>query len=308
MWTAARALGAVASPIVLYYCLAQAGQAILAARAVANDWHARPSHGLSRTSFPSGHDKPSLGGVLVADNGRGMFQQITRLLACPSLPGATSLDALIGSLPGAGRFIGESTARLPLWIESSCENHDLALGQVRLYVSPFPDELVPVTNIPYAGDPVNLPTRAQLGEWLKPYPTLTSVGLPKPWEIVKHGGQRVAPGNLIILVWEVGQPHMDLAAWNVGVRELISYPEGGQWEREPRGYAVPVVGTNAAPLHPLATWWAILYTMSMLARYSPDLWTRLLNPDRSREAERIRHVLDTALDLVPYLVVREIAQ
>jgi hypothetical protein len=57
---------------------------------------------------------------------------------------------------------------------------------------------------------------------------------------------------------------------------------------------IPVLPGNTKPLSPLATWWAILYTLSMLARYEPDGWTRMLDIDSSPDAPALEYLLDEA--------------
>src|SRR5438552_11715503 len=77
LWTAARDLGHATRPIVLYYCLTQGGQALLAARGRANEWRALPSHGLRPTPPDVPTDgMPTLADFSVHDHGNGFFQQV----------------------------------------------------------------------------------------------------------------------------------------------------------------------------------------------------------------------------------------
>ena len=41
------------------------------------------------------------------------------------------------------------------------------------------------------------------------------------------------------------------------------------------------IGGDQQALHPLLAWWAILFALSMLARYQPDTWTDYLDVDRA---------------------------
>jgi hypothetical protein len=50
------------------------------------------------------------------------------------------------------------------------------------------------------------------------------------------------------------------------------------------------------------TWWALLFTLSMLARYHPTEWTRALAPDESSIAVVLERTLDLALAAIPHLV------
>jgi hypothetical protein len=67
-------------------------------------------------------------------------------------------------------------------------------------------------------------------------------------------------------------------------------------------YLVPAVGGNDRPMHPLMTWWAVLYTLSMLARYQPAEWSEYVDVDRSTFAVSIEQLLSAALVVVPELV------
>jgi hypothetical protein len=56
-------------------------------------------------------------------------------------------------------------------------------------------------------------------------------------------------------------------------------------------------------LGPLMTWWALLYGLSMLARYHPAPWTEALRADKSRDAVPLEIAMDEALEAVPHLVL-----
>lgn len=49
-------------------------------------------------------------------------------------------------------------------------------------------------------------------------------------------------------------------------------------------------------------WWACLFVLSMLARYEPDTWVQLIDPDQSEWAVHIETFLGEALDIVPDLI------
>lgn len=65
---------------------------------------------------------------------------------------------------------------------------------------------------------------------------------------------------------------------------------------------------DTEPLHPLLTWWAILFGLSMLCRYRPVVWTQLIDINHSPYASAIEHLLDVGLDGVPDLVERTIRE
>jgi hypothetical protein len=59
-------------------------------------------------------------------------------------------------------------------------------------------------------------------------------------------------------------------------------------------------------MHPLLAWWAVLYSLSMLARYCPDRWIDAIAPDSSPYAVAIEQVLDSAIQVCPELVITSI--
>ncbi len=70
-----------------------------------------------------------------------------------------------------------------------------------------------------------------------------------------------------------------------------------------RGWLRPGVGKAHAQLSELASWFPLLFGLSMFARYQPDLWTRLLNVDASPEAVAIEELLERALSALPRLIL-----
>jgi hypothetical protein len=56
------------------------------------------------------------------------------------------------------------------------------------------------------------------------------------------------------------------------------------------------------PPSPFMTWWAMLYTFSVLSRYYPREWAAALNIDKSEAAALLEYCLELALDVVPQLV------
>lgn len=67
----------------------------------------------------------------------------------------------------------------------------------------------------------------------------------------------------------------------------------------------PRVGDAAiGPPSVFLTLWALLFCLSELARYYPNVWVRALDPDRSRAAVTLEHGLDLALEQTPSLINR----
>jgi hypothetical protein len=60
---------------------------------------------------------------------------------------------------------------------------------------------------------------------------------------------------------------------------------------------------GSLPPSPFMTWWAMLFTFSVLSRYYPREWGAAINIDRSEAAALLEHCLDLALDAVPQFVL-----
>lgn len=71
-------------------------------------------------------------------------------------------------------------------------------------------------------------------------------------------------------------------------------PELYRREGKGRYFIPPTLEENEAPLDPIITWWAVLYGLSMLARYRPSAWSAMLDVDRSPDAAAIEHLLRKA--------------
>ena len=237
------------------------------------------------------------------------YQQVTCLLGCPSLPQpGASVAALCCSLPEAEEWADVWGLPQPLKVESVSGLAD-DIGEspvVQAWISPIPDEMIPPGQVANPQSPEELPSLNAVHDLLRPYPSLS--GQNAPDGVLE--ARRYVPGLQHIpcsrLSWIIDEPlsYPDRQKWRM---RLMSYLETYEGDWAGNGWAVPAVGGNSSPLHPLATWWAILYGMSMLAQYHPRIWRELLDLDRNREAVAIHSVLDAAKQEVPYLLLRQLS-
>jgi hypothetical protein len=70
----------------------------------------------------------------------------------------------------------------------------------------------------------------------------------------------------------------------------------------------PAFEPGKAPPTPLMSWWLLLYSFSMLARYQPRQWTDALDIDKSPDAAALEYALDIALEMIPHLVLEGLRQ
>ncbi|MGW6489323.1 YaaC family protein [Streptomyces sp. NPDC055056] len=67
-------------------------------------------------------------------------------------------------------------------------------------------------------------------------------------------------------------------------------------------YFLPVLAPMKGKLHPVMAWWAVLYTLSMLARYQPAEWVKVISVDDNPHAVPIVRLLERAINHLPVLI------
>ena len=102
--------------------------------------------------------------------------------------------------------------------------------------------------------------------------------------------------------WRLPEGQSGTAAERLALLRGLTRPYQG------RLYFFPVVTSDKRTLHPLMTWWAILHTLSMLARYQPAEWASHIDIDASENAVAIECLLKEAIRILPQLVVETIDQ
>jgi hypothetical protein len=61
----------------------------------------------------------------------------------------------------------------------------------------------------------------------------------------------------------------------------------------------PAIGSMPAGLHPFLALWAVLLGLSSLSRYEPAAWSKMIDVDKSAEANAVENLLDEAISSVP---------
>lgn len=67
-------------------------------------------------------------------------------------------------------------------------------------------------------------------------------------------------------------------------------------------WAFPDVGASGVAPHPIMLWWALLYALSMRARYEPQAWLHDLDVNSNPHAVSLERALDIAVSVPPELV------
>jgi len=279
-FTAAKVVTEFTRPINLYYGLTHAGMAIAAAHA--DDPWSFSRHGLHLVDRGS-----KLADMMVGPESEGGFQRIATATDSPLITGPVSLGALWASLPDlseAGTLPGStSPASLPLLSDEIPARRPRA----SLY---FPGEK-------FAGEAA---LRAQFDEIMAAYPSAEGCAIPAEPNAVRAPD---SPGGK----WEVAVrwPAED-ASRNMPGEELKAFFDkiAPEYRHRSDRFLRPALDADGStPPSPLMTWWLLLYSFSILARYEPRRWAKLLDFDKTETAVLLQYALAQALTAVPHLVI-----
>jgi hypothetical protein len=141
-----------------------------------------------------------------------------------------------------------------------------------------------------------------LKDFLAHYPaagpwTLPSEALGTPLADMWFPGQVHHELNMVALLWPAPTGPVPPNQNSPSVSERVGAPYFK------RTFLFPALGDNAKPLHPMLAWWAVLYVLSMVARYEPCAWTEMTAINTSVEASSIEHLLETAVIRLPRLIL-----
>jgi hypothetical protein len=284
-FTAARVVTDATRPLNLYYGLAQAGMAIAAAHA--DDPWSFSRHGLRLTNWGG-----ELADMIVAPEGDGGFQKVASATGSQLLLGPVSLGALWASLPelsDVGPLPGSDTTP-PIALL-----YDQAPGSIpRATLFPSGDLLSRDL------EPGSDPWRQRFGEIMKAYPGSENIAIPAAEGSISPPGPDARNWGIDV-VWLDAQATRDLSAAEL---EDFFNKIAPEYRYQQDRFLRPAIDTgNGAPPSPLMTWWLLLYSFSMLARYHPREWTKLLELDKTKTAVLLQYALAEALTVVPHLVL-----
>ncbi len=271
---AAAAVGPATRPLQLYYAIASAGAAIIAARA--GEIHLPARHGLTLQRAAD------LLEARVVPKSHGMFQAVADACSAAPLAAPAELGALFASLPELAEAVDEH--RWPVAARAGPRVSDTPMRypgfDLVVSLEPFPSSLDAVAAM------------------LEAYPTLAggqvtgAVGIERVITARgEFGGEHIGG---VLFHFDDELPRMSLEA---GLdRRVPEYAvQGRRWAR-------PRIGDGPI-LTPLLTWWALLYALSMLSRYHPVGWTQALAIDESPIAANLEYALEQATAAIPRLVL-----
>jgi hypothetical protein len=272
---AAGTVGPASRPLPLFYALSQAGRAITAAHgSVPWELHGHglempgpssPKHLLERTIEP----KPT---------GNDSFHRVAQTIGSAILTGPVELGAVWASLP-----YGLPKAWTEKW-PTTLSVRPLVTGET--VPSGEAPAVVYVTG-------VDQPPKTAIRKLLAQYPTAQGWYFPGDSQLT----ERQTPlGWRVLLAWTADGPSWD-DRW-AKIREVA--PE---YRRREQHWLRPAVGAQKDYLKPLSAWWILLFGLSIVARYEPAEWAKVLSINESDLAAPLESLLDDAMLDIPRLVL-----
>jgi hypothetical protein len=277
-YSAAKVVTEFTRPLNLYYGLAQAGMAIAAA-------HAPDPWSFSRHGLRLGNRNAELTDMTIGPEGEGGFQRVAAAVGSPVLTAPVSLGALWASLPGLSEVGPLSGSASPLPIPLLSSESLSRWPQATLFL------------------PDNMPTERPA--WLErfdeiraAYPGAAECAIPAEGDPISPPD---SPGDkwAVDVRWPAQDASKDMSVEELGV--FFDNIAPAYRYRSDR-YLRPAIDGNTPPSS-LMTWWLLLYSFSILARYEPRRWTKLLDPDKTETAVLLQYALAEALTAVPHLVL-----
>ncbi|MEU6209499.1 hypothetical protein ABZ891_06260 [Streptomyces sp. NPDC047023] len=282
---AAAAAGPATRPVQIFYALSQFGRAISAASTLNGgaDWRLK-AHGIRTEKLDAGNGLASVGVIPTA---KGSLPGVAQALGVASFDAGVELtlgvlwplipETRAVPLPGGGT-IGALSASVTNILSEGMENW------ARL-------QLLPIASGVSAQAQTN---PAALDAFLAHYPTLQ--------------GRRSADFmQTPAVAWGVGQ-ELQIFVPAVGARPMTEQALTTSYRGQSDRFVFPAVGSMAGPVHPLLAWWAVLFGLSILARYEPEHWAAIIDIDKSMEANAVENLLEHAVAVVPHLALLAIQE
>jgi hypothetical protein len=276
LFEAATRVSAASRPLPIFYALAQAGRAIVAAHGATLP---PKSHGLTLA-------EPAVALMdtrVKRTRDDGWFQGVSAVLNSPDV-GQLPLAQVWAAIP--------DLAFTPLptqpWPTALMTVAGPLLGRFALYSS----RSVRVAVL--FNETVDVPSARTL---LANYPAARNAAVAhNPGAETTALTYDTPNGKGTLVDFSVPPDQPDMTQDEILARYLPEYRfRGDRW-------LLPTL-TDGQDLHPLMTWWLLLFALSMLARYHPAAWTRALDVDRSPMAVPLEDALEEALRAVPQLIV-----
>ena len=292
LFAAGGAVGYETRPLLLFYAVSQAGRAIMAMSSRA-DWKTS-GHGTGATQLDG-----FVREVEMRNQNKGLFISVADEIGSSSLVEAARLADLLASIPEVSPTVPRIAAGSPALLlrRQRYRGQEFWGGpEVESTGISFSDGWVFGLRTGFVGLPPDTEYQA-VAELLRNYPTMEGWSIPGETIQVGFNGSDIG----FRLAWDAaGMTGPDRQQrirqiWGVEVDDVD-------------GWVLPSLGANEIPMRPLATWWAALHALSMLARYEPAAWARALDIDASDAAASIETALDVGMVRMPELIRDELVR
>ncbi len=273
---AARAVGPASRPLPLFYAISQAGRAIVAAfgdpyeitaHGLAEDRAVQPADLLHRRIYRA-----------QKKDGSDAFGAVARATGSGDLEHGAEIGALWAATPRSYRVPPASWK--PDW--------RLALGVDAGSLAPRTDEGVGLLVTNLGGNP--LVDGFEIFNDHR-YPTL-----PADAKGALRGEREIEPGswlaNVTIPTDQDNEALLDQVAPKI-------------YDSSDRAL-IPTLPGETQLLSPLMLWWALLFALSIVARYHPGPWSTALAVEGSKQAVPLEAILAKAIEVLPPLVYEAI--
>lgn len=296
MFKAAATVGQATRPVLAYYGLNQAGRAVAAAAStVQTDGWRLSGHGIYAKNLQN--SLPDIAITCDRPGARGSFAKLSEILDSPLWDGSIAFRFFWDSIP---------ETRLRPLVDDQARRSPLYIDETSIYGDPHPLATVPVAYFPpwlISSDN----RREDLDQYLDSYPgargyhsyVRTDRGLGYVPDFSRH----VDGWGELQMNWQVAEDGTSFT-----VDERLEFIRSITRSYCGNRYFFPAMSSTDSGLHPLMAWWAVLHSLSMLARYQPAEWSTQIDVDRSQYAVALEVLLSEALAVVPTLIAETIEQ
>jgi hypothetical protein len=297
MFRAAVSVGPATRPLLVFYGLNQAGRAIAAAasKIAADEGWQLQGHGIHSVQRSLCGPLAEVGVYTDSAGSKASFVKLSELLDSPLWDKSlgVTLATLWDNLP-ENRLSplnnGGESRRVPLFVE----HRDM-------FVEPHPMVSVPVVYFP-PWVVTSPQSRTSLANYLASFPEAQNYH-----SAIQVRGELAFESHVdgwgeLVINW------MLPGGQSGSIDERLDFLAAMTRSYNGSLYFFPALGASGRSLHPLMAWWAVLHTLSMLARYQPAEWAEHINVDNSRHAVPLESILKRAIDIVPRLIAETIDQ
>jgi len=274
---ASAGLSPASRPLTAYYALAQAGKAIVAAHSTTGP--AR-SHGLAMADPVPGRDLMT---TPLQASGDGWYQLVSATVGSPTL-----LKAELGQIWAAIPDLAYTPLPFGSWAKAA----RVYPVEGKFAFAPAKTAVADVVLNPAPANPQEAANR------LKAYPTearkkVALVPGLDPAALISTVTER---GIGFRVTFSIPETHEAIPQPSIVTRQAPEYRFAGQH------WLIPALDEGQV-LSPLMLWWALLFALSMLARYHPEAWVSALDVNHSQLAVPLEDALEAAQTAVPHLVL-----